>query len=100
MSDIVIVTINIAPSLEESMVDCLLEFDRGLGFTSMPVGAHDHNNQDLTSAEQVTGRQRKIGFQLLIEAADLPELLAKLHQEFTGTKLRYWVTPVLSGGVI
>lgn len=90
-----LVTINVSPTLEEAMVDCLLTFETTQGFSSFPVNAHDHRNQGLSIEEQVSGRQRKMRFQMYIEKEQLPALLAKLKAEFTGTGLHYWVVPVL-----
>lgn len=93
--ELFLVTINVSTSLEESMVDCLLTFESAQGFSSFPVNAHDHRNQGLSIAEQVTGRQRKMRFQMFIDKENLPALIAKLKCDFSGTGLHYWVMPVL-----
>lgn len=90
-----LVTINVPPSLEEAMVDCLLTFETAQGFSSFPVSAHDHRNQGLSLAEQVTGRQRKIRFQMYIDKEHVSALLTKIKADFTGSGLHYWVVPVL-----
>ena len=61
-----LVTLNVPPSLEEAIVDCLLTFETEDGFSSFPVSAHDHKNQNLSIAEQVAGRQNQIRFQMYI----------------------------------
>lgn len=96
--ELFLVTINVSSSLEESMVDCLLTFETAQGFSSFPVNAHDHRNQGLSIAEQVSGRQRKMRFQMFIDKAHLPQLLSKIKTEFAGTGLHYWVMPVLEHG--
>jgi len=93
--ELVLVTINVSTSLEEAMVDCLLTFESAQGFSSFPVNAHDHRNQGLSIAEQVSGRQRKMRFQMFIDKQNLPALLEKLEGDFSGTGLHYWVMPVL-----
>ncbi|QPK62248.1 DUF3240 family protein [Methylomonas sp. LL1] len=98
--DTYLVTINVSPSLEESMVDCLLTFETAQGFSSFPVSAHDHRNQGLSVSEQVTGRQRKMRFQMYIDKDHVPALLDKIKAEFTGTGLHYWIVPVLEHGEI
>ncbi len=100
MHETYLVTLNVSPSLEEAMVDCLLTFETAQGFSSFPVSAHDHRNQGLSSAEQVTGRQRKIRFQMYIDKAHLPALLTKIKADFTGTGLHYWIVPVLEHGAL
>lgn len=90
-----LVTINISTALEEAMVDCLLTFESAQGFSSFPVNAHDHRNQGLSVSEQVTGRQRKMRFQMFIDRDHLPALLDKLKSDFSGSGLHYWIMPVL-----
>lgn len=90
-----LVTINVPPSLEEAMVDCLLTFETAQGFSSFPVSAHDHRNEGLSLAEQVTGQQRKIRFQMYIDKEHVSALLTKIKADFTGSGLHFWVVPVL-----
>ncbi len=93
-----LVTLNIPPSLEEAIVDCLLTFETEDGFSSFPVSAHDHKNQNLSIAEQVAGRQNQIRFQMYIPEQDLQVLLDKLKKEFSGSGIHYWVLPVIENG--
>lgn len=93
-----LVTLNASPSIEEAVVDCLLTFETKDGFTSFPVSAHDHKNQNLSIAEQVAGRQDQIRFQMYIPEQDLPILLDKLKKEFSGSGIHYWVLPVIENG--
>jgi hypothetical protein len=95
-----LITLNVPPSLEEAIVDCLLTFEAEHGFSSFPVSAHDHKNEGLSLTEQVTGRQRKIRFQMYIAKPDLPELLKRLKNEFSGSGINYWVLPVIEKGII
>lgn len=97
-----LITLNVPPGLEEAMVDCLLTFEFEHGFTSFPVSAHDHDykTQKLSNIEQVVGRQRKIRFQLYLEADEVTLLLSKLKNEFSHAGIRYWLMPVLERGVI
>jgi hypothetical protein len=95
-----LVTLNIPPSLEEMMVDSLLMLETEHGFSSFPVSAHHHDNKGLSLAEQVTGRQKRIRFQMYVSVEDLPVLLAQLRQDFSGSGIQYWVLPVIESGVI
>lgn len=95
-----LITLNAPPSLEEAIVDCLLTFESEHGFSSFPVYAHDHRNEGLSLAEQVSGRQKKLRFQMYVEEAVLFDLLARLRQEFSGAGIRYWVMPVFDNGTI
>jgi len=95
-----LVTLNVPPSLEEELVDCLLMLEAEHGFSSLAVNAHHHENKGLSLSEQVSGRQKRIRFQMYVDAQDLPALLAQLKQEFAGAGIQYWVLPVIEKGVI
>lgn len=95
-----LITLNVPPDLEEAVVDCLLTFETESGFSSYAANAHDHRNEGLSLAEQVSGRQKRIRFQMYIPESDLQALLDKLKREFSGAGLHYWVMPVLETGYI
>lgn len=95
-----LVTLNVPPSIEEAVVDCLLTLESAHGFSSFPVSSHDHRNEGLSLAEQVTGRQRKIRFQMYVPEDGLAGLLEQLRAEFSGSGIKYWVLPVIENGVI
>ncbi len=95
-----LVTLNVPPSLEEAVVDCLLTLESEHGFSSLPVNSHDYRNEGLSLAEQVTGRQKKIRFQMYVPEQGLAELLEQLRMEFSGSGINYWVLPVIENGVI
>ena len=94
-----LVTLNIPPSLEEMMVDSLLLLESEHGFSSFQVNAHHHDNKGLSLTEQVTGRQKRIRFQMYVPVEELSVLLEHLRQEFSGSGIQYWVSPVLENGV-
>jgi hypothetical protein len=95
-----LVTLNVSLMLEELMTDCLLTFESEHGFSSLGINAHDHRHQNLSLAEQVSGRQKKIRFQMYIDQQDLSLLLDKLKTEFSGSGIQYWVLPVIDTGYI
>lgn len=95
-----LVTLNVPPSLEEAVVDSLLLLEEELGFSSFAVNAHHHENKGLSLAEQVTGRQKRLRFQMYVDENDLEALVAQLKQEFSGSGIQYWVLPVIDNGVI
>lgn len=95
-----LVTLEAPPSLEEATVDCLLTLESEHGFSSFPVNSHDHRNEGLSLAEQVSGRQKKIRFQMYVPEQELATLLTQLKTEFPGSGIRYWVLPVVENGVI
>jgi hypothetical protein len=95
-----LVTFNVPPKIESLLVDCLLLLESTRGFSSFPVSAHDHVNAGLSIAEQVTGRQKKIRFQIYVPESKLAVLLAHTKQHFSGAGIEYWVLPVIENGVI
>jgi hypothetical protein len=95
-----LVTLNVPPGLEELVVDCLLLLESEQGFSSLPVYAHHHENKGLSLAEQVSGRQKKIRFQMYVAEESLTTLLAQLKNEFSGAGIQYWVLPVIENGMI
>jgi len=92
------VTLNVAPTAEERVVDWLLGREETAGFTSYSAFGHGANHDDLSIAEQVTGRQRRIEFRLELLQPLLEPFLAALIAVFDGTDLYYFVTPVLRSG--
>lgn len=95
-----LVTLNVPPSLEEAVVDFLLVLESEHGFSTLTVNSHHHQNQGLSLAEQVSGRQKRIRFQLYVDAASLPHFLNELKQQLAGSGIQYWVLPVVEKGVI
>lgn len=99
MSQEYLITLNVPPALEGMVVDHLLTLEFERGFSGFPVYAHHHQNQGLSIAEQVTGRQKRICFQMYVANEDLPKLLLQLRENFLGSGIQYWVIPVLENGV-
>ncbi|MGR8981026.1 MAG: DUF3240 family protein [Gammaproteobacteria bacterium] len=95
-----LVTLNVPTGLEEAIVDCLLTFESEHGFSSFPVYAHDHRNEGLSLPEQVSGRQKRLRFQMSLEEEALSALLARIREEFSGAGIRYWVMPIVDNGII
>lgn len=97
-----LVTVNVPPSLEEAMVDCLLTYEAEHGFTSFAVSAHyhDHQSKKLLNIEQVVGRQRAIRFQMYLNRAEIKPFIDRLKSEFAGAGVRYWVLPIIEKGII
>jgi hypothetical protein len=90
-----LVILNAPSALEETVVDCLLTLESEHGFTSFPVNIHHHENKGLSLAEQVSGRQKQICFQIHIDEAGAGLLLKRLQEEFAGAGIQYWVVPML-----
>jgi hypothetical protein len=88
------------PAIEESLVDWLLERKEISGFSSTRIDGHGSRQSDLSLAEQVTGRQRKVMFHIHAECDEVRTLLDSLKQAFSGAGLHYWMMPLLEAGQI
>lgn len=98
MSAYQLLTLIAPPSLEETLVDWLLEYESEYGFSSFPVNGHSSRHAGLTLAEQVSGRKRQVRFELHLPAAEISGLTERLKRDFAGVGLHYWVLPVLEHG--
>ena len=94
---LVIVT---TPAVEETLVDWLLERPELSGFSSGRIDGHGSRQSDLTLAEQVTGRQRKLMFHVHTDCDQVKVLVDALKQSFQGAGLHYWVMPLMEAGSI
>jgi len=94
----VLLTINVAPALEDVVVDWLLGRGLDQGFTCYRVDGHGSDHERFSIAEQVRGRQRRVEFRVLLEEQARDALLESLAAEFFGADLFYFMTPVLQMG--
>jgi hypothetical protein len=95
-----LVSLTIAPELEEAIVDFLLTFESENGFKSYEVNSHHHINTGLSLAEQVSGRQNRICFEIYLQDHQHQEFIDQLRQKFTGAAIEYRVLPVIDSGLI
>lgn len=86
------------PAQEEIVIDWLLTREGLTGFTSMSIDGHGVQGAQLSLSEQVTGRQRCLLFQIHAQLPLLKTLIQTLKEDFAGTGLHYWLTPLLEAG--
>jgi hypothetical protein len=94
----VMLTFNVPPASEERFVDWLLSSDVVTGFTSYAAYGHGANQDHLSVAEQVSGRQRRIEFRIQLPAETVDGVIGTLTTDFRGADLFFVVTPVLRSG--
>lgn len=92
------VVLNVAPQVEEAVVDWLLARTSSSGFSSFPVSGHSTRHDQLSTAEQVAGRQRRVEFQVQMDAASVDGFLADAASVLGTLGVRYWVIPVWRAG--
>lgn len=88
----------VAPDIEDVIVDWLLERDEVSGFTSFPINGHGASPHAMTLAEQVAGRRRQILFQTHLPRSEADGLLADLKRDFAGSGMHYWLLPLAAAG--
>jgi len=98
MSDFFLLILIAPPSLEEPLVDWLLQFESRYGFCSLPVSGHSSRQEGLTLAEQVSGRKKQIRFEIHLPETEWRLLIEQLKRDFAGAGFHYWVSPILDHG--
>ncbi len=88
------VILNVPFTLEEAVVDSLLALESECGFSSFPVSVHHYQIKGLSLAEQVSGRQKQICFQIDIDEKGANLLLKQLKEEFSGAGIQYRMVPL------
>ena len=99
MSDFCLVLLA-PPSVEEQLLDVLLEAVGNEVFTSIPAFSHGMSHGRLNSVEQVLGRSAAVQIQILVTEAEMNDLVERLRSEFRGTGLRYWASALVQQGEI
>lgn len=97
MADVCL-TLICPPTLEEKLLDALLERVDDQLFTSTPTHSHGSAPGRLSAHEQVMGRSRAVQVQVLLSQTELQGLRQVLESDFRGTGLRYWATAVTEEG--
>ncbi|HEY9182956.1 MAG TPA: DUF3240 family protein [Gammaproteobacteria bacterium] len=97
-SGLVAVTLDLAPALEERVVDWLLSREDVETFTSRGIQGHGSARHELSIAEQVSGRQRRVELRIELAAAVVDGWLAALAETFGGGDVRYSVVPIIRSG--
>ncbi len=81
-------------SLEEALVDLLLQKDQISGFTTSHVSGHGRQHAGLSLVEQVAGRQQRVQFMIHAGFAELQELIVEFKQMFSDTGMHYILMPI------
>lgn len=94
----VLLTLIVAPTIENALADWLLEREDIKGFTSVPVSGHGASIHSMTAAEQVAGRIGQVMFQLHLAEPVARLLVDACRQSFSGSGVHYWITPLIQAG--
>lgn len=86
------------PELEEALLDQLLLNPNSQVFVSQSCASHGGHLADFNPLEQVLGRAQAVKVQVFLANEQAQVLIADLRQLFSGTGLRYWLSPLLEEG--
>lgn len=86
------------PSVEETIVDWLLEHESIEGFSSAEAYGHGVRQTGMSLLEQVTGRQRRVQFMIRTNVKISQHLIEDMREKFIGVGLHYFTVPVLGAG--
>lgn len=84
----IMLVMNLPPELEDDMVDYLLALNSVSGFNSYVIRGHGEHT-DMSIAEQVAGRRKRVQFETMIDEADLTTVVAGLQTQ-VGAGINYW----------
>lgn len=93
-----LLVLNIPPELEDQLVDYLLTIPGLSGFTSYPCRGHGEN-RCMSVAEQVTGRRKRIQFEMILSVELIASVLKNLRHQ-VGTDIYFWQQPISASGHI
>jgi hypothetical protein len=93
-------TLLCSPTLEEKLLDLLLEEASGNVFTSPPASSHGLHHAQMATEEQVLGRGAAMQVQIVVDDTQLNALVQRVREAFHGTGLRYWASPLALEGEI
>ncbi len=95
-----ILVLVVSPSIDNAMVDWLLDRDDVQGFTSASIYGHGDPHHTLSSSEQVAGRKKQVMFRMHLSEQAAREMISSIQQSFKGAAIHYWVIPMLISGHI
>lgn len=96
--ELVLVVLNVAPGIEDAVVDWLLGRAGQKGFTSTTVYGHSSRHEGLSAAEQVRGRRRRMQFEIHMPRDAVRDFIAEAYQEFGGADVHCLVLPAIAAG--
>ena len=93
-----LVTLDVPPALEERVIDWLLDRGEQARFTSAAAHGYGERHDHLSVAEQVSGRQRRLCFDIEVSMDALDSFIGELSVAFATADLHYRVMPLLRSG--
>lgn len=97
-ADRVMVVLNVPPGLEESMIDWLLGRNGDKGFTTYSVSGHSSEHAGLSAAEQVSGRRKRLRFEVEMPRSAAGAFLGEARDFLGAAHSHCVVYPILASG--
>ncbi|MGR9089994.1 MAG: DUF3240 family protein [Gammaproteobacteria bacterium] len=99
MSDPCLACIMIAPAVEDTLVDWLLNDAPTRGFTCVPAFGHGEDTDRMSTTEKIVGRVKRVQIQILCASrAEATGLIERLATTFPKVAMHYWILAVLEHG--
>ncbi len=96
--ELVLVVLNVAPGVEDELIDWLLGRKGHQGFTSGAVHGHSSRHEGLSAAEQVRGRRRRTQFEIHMASDGVREFINEAQREFGSADVHCLVLPAIAAG--
>lgn len=91
-------TIIIPTTLEDVVIDWMLEQSDIAGFNSSSIYGHGSAETGMSVSERVTGKSKRVMFQTHVSESDAKNILARLKQEFARSDIHYMIRPLIAAG--
>lgn len=88
------------PTVEDALIDWLLERSDITGFSSVEVNGHGSSVAGLSLLEQVVGHQKHVQFIVHTDTEVSARMIEQLRQKFPDAGLHYFLVPLLEAGKI
>tara|TARA_R110002110_G_scaffold66978_1_gene182987 strand:+ start:76921 stop:77223 length:303 start_codon:yes stop_codon:yes gene_type:complete len=98
MPDVQLLSIMVPQELRDDVVDALISCAAISGFNMQSIAGYSREHSLFDLSEQVAGYRSLFEFEVLHTVADEAAVLQALRDACRGTRVRYWVTPVVREG--
>lgn len=92
------VVLNVPPTLEEAVIDWLLGREGNSGFSTYLISGHSSEHQGLSAAEQVSGRRKRLRFEVDMPQPSVAAFLQGARDVVGAADIHCVVYPILASG--
>lgn len=95
---ICLLTIITPKTIEDVIVDWLLEQEGFTGFNQVAINGYGMDEEKMSLSEKVTGNTDRIMFQMHMPSPTADIILSNLKKDFGGSDIHYMISPVTEAG--